>query len=62
MKESIQWMKGEDVDWIQLVQDTDKLQALVNTIVTLRVSCNTATLASYLRIYQLLKKVSNPYI
>jgi hypothetical protein len=55
-------MEGEDVDWIQLVQDTDKWQALVNMVVTVRVSYKAGTFFGYLRIYQLPKKVSTPCI
>jgi hypothetical protein len=51
-------MEREGVDWIQLLQDSDKWQALVITAVKLRVSYNAGTFFGYLRIYQLLKKSS----
>jgi hypothetical protein len=53
-------MEGEGVDWIQLLQDSEKWQAFVITVVELRVSYNAGIFFGYLRIYQLLKKGSTP--
>jgi hypothetical protein len=53
-------MEGEGVDWIQLLQDSEKWQALVITVVNIPVSYNAGTFFGYLRIYQLLKKGATP--
>jgi hypothetical protein len=34
----IREVKFEDVDWIHLAQDRDRFRALVNTVMSLRVS------------------------
>ena len=57
---NVKEMEGESVDWIQLLQDSEKWQALVITVVNLRVSHKAGTFFGYLRIYQLLKKSSTP--
>jgi len=41
-------MDGAGVDWIQLVQDGDTWQALVITVVNLRVSYSAGTFFGYL--------------
>jgi hypothetical protein len=53
-------MEGEGVEWIQLLQDSEKWQAFVITVVNPRVSYNAGTFSGYLRIYQLLRKGSTP--
>ena len=53
-------IEAEGVDWIQLLQDSEKWQSLVIMVVKLRVSYNAGTFFRYLRIYQLLKKGSTP--
>jgi len=35
-----------DVDWHHLTQDTDQLQALVNTVINLRISYNAGNLST----------------
>jgi len=53
-------MEGDGVDWVQLVQDSDKWQARVIMVVNLRVSYSAGTFFGYLRNYQLLKMGSTP--
>jgi hypothetical protein len=53
-------MEGDGVDWIQPLQDSEKWQALVITVVNLRVPYNAGTFFGYRRTYQLLKKGSSP--
>jgi hypothetical protein len=41
---NVKEMEGEGVDWIQMLQDSEKWQALVITVVNLRDSYNAGTL------------------
>jgi hypothetical protein len=52
----------DGVDWIELAQDRDQWRALVNTMMNLRLPYNCWEFPEWLHNWQLLRKVSAPYI